>query len=462
MNIKIFVTGLLLALLVGLAACGTAEETEDVVHEEIAPEEILEAEIYEEEIIEEAYEPDMSDIAEASPAPEIEITVLDFNNYEEEMVARNHLFAELSALERYNPERIEEMENLTMFFGDVRMRFTYEIRGEAPENGHALFIALHGGGGVPQFVNEQQFQHMQIYYRDSVQEGIYVAVRGVRDTWNTHFNYESFPLYDRLIENMILFYDIDPNRVYLLGFSAGGDGVYGITPRMADRFAAVSMSAGHHNWVNPINFKHTPIILQCGDSDTAFYRHIETVNFGEVMRDLGYTFALNMHVNMPHNFFDNVPASAPQRVWADPFAWRDGEASDIIEIDTNSVRFLKQFTREPLPDEIAWHLGTRADMRSVESFYWLRAGFDVNDGVIRALLDRDANAISIQTDEYVSGAFYILLNRQMVDFDTPVILDVNGNISEVAVTSSADILLETTIERLDPNFQFTAMIRIEV
>ena len=39
----------------------------------------------------------------------------------------------------------------------------------------------------------------------------------------------------------IVFEDVDPNRVYLLGYSAGGDGVYQLAPRMADRFAAASM-----------------------------------------------------------------------------------------------------------------------------------------------------------------------------------------------------------------------------
>ena len=49
---------------------------------------------------------------------------------------------------------------------------------------------------------------------------------------------------------MIVYEGVDPNRVYLTGFSAGGDGVYQITARMNDRFAATNMSAGHHNWVN--------------------------------------------------------------------------------------------------------------------------------------------------------------------------------------------------------------------
>ena len=43
---------------------------------------------------------------------------------------------------------------------------------------------------------------------------------------------------------MIAFYGVDSDRVYLMGYSAGGDGVYQVAPRMADRFAAAAMMAG--------------------------------------------------------------------------------------------------------------------------------------------------------------------------------------------------------------------------
>ena len=457
-----FLPAVFLFALLSIAACGgNTTEYDDYTLTEAAdvyetPEDIAETpepeEIGEES---EAAQPEEA----ATEEPHIETAIPRSHHYYEELLARSRLWEEVAYAERNNPDRIAEMENRSIQYGDVHMDFVYFVIGTKPPEGRALYIALHGGGGVPAAVNDQQFAHMQSYYRWSVTEGIYVAVRGVRDTWDTHFNPESFPIYDRLIENMILFYGVDPNRVYLMGFSAGGDGVYAITPRMADRFAAVSMSAGHHNWVNPINFKHTPIILQCGDSDFAFYRHIETVNFGEKLRDLGYTFVLNMHVNMPHNFSDNV--GAPQQVWEDPFAWRDGYESEIIEIDTNAVRFLEQHTRNPLPDNLAWYLATRAPYRAVRSFYWLRACHDLNSGTIWASFDSMTNSVNIETDR-VEGAFYVLLNRQMVDFDKPVILYVNGVVTEMWVESDMDILVETTLERMDPNFQFTAVIRVEV
>ena len=54
------------------------------------------------------------------------------------------------------------------------MRFTYECVGDAPApaSGYPLYICLHGGGGCPAEVNDGQWEHMKVYYRDCVDSGI--------------------------------------------------------------------------------------------------------------------------------------------------------------------------------------------------------------------------------------------------------------------------------------------------
>jgi hypothetical protein len=257
---------------------------------------------------------------------------------------------------------------------------------------------------------------------------------------------------------------VDPNRVYLMGFSAGGDGVYGITPRMADRFAAVSMSAGHHNGVSPYNFQHTPIILQVGDGDTAFNRHIETARFGRQLADMqklfpGFEHQVNIHVNRGHNFADNSAPRNPQWVWADSETWLHSAETDSILINTNAVDFLTQHVRTPLPETVVWDLSTRAEMRSVESFYWLRANKEMTSGLIVATYNARNNSVTITTED-VEGTFYVLLNRTMLNFNRPITLIVNGNRSTKNVSSSRDMIVETTRERGDRNFQFSAMMEV--
>lgn len=157
--------------------------------------------------------------------------------------------------------------------------------------------------------------------------------RGVRDTWDCHFNPESYPLYDRLIENMIAFYDVDPNRVYLTGFSAGGDGVYAIVAKMADRFAAANMSAGHPNGLPLWNLYNMPLQLQVGENDTAYERNVVTARYGRLLDEYqeelggGYVHNTYIHQGQGHNFRDN--SMSDQKVMADSAAWLESGDSAV-------------------------------------------------------------------------------------------------------------------------------------
>ncbi len=201
-----------------------------------------------------------------------------------------YMEAELS-----DDQLLEETEEWAMNFGEATMRYTVQVIGEMPEGGYPLYIAMHGGGAGDPEDNDEQWQQMQEYYIDELECGVYVAVRGVRDTWDTHFNPESYPLYDRLIRYMILTQDVDPNRVYLEGFSAGGDGVYDIANRMPDRFAAANMSSGHPNGISMLNLYNLPMQLQAGEFDEAYDRHRVTAEYGLKLDDLEKQYGGYIH-----------------------------------------------------------------------------------------------------------------------------------------------------------------------
>jgi len=65
---------------------------------------------------------------------------------------------------------------------------------------------------------------------------------------------------------MILFEDVDPNRVFLVGFSAGGDGAFRLSNRLAQRFAGVNIG-GDPGDVDPTNLMNVPACLQVGEQD---------------------------------------------------------------------------------------------------------------------------------------------------------------------------------------------------
>ena len=359
----------------------------------------------------------------------------------------------------------KEIEERVMHFGDVSMRYTYRVIGTKPENGYPMYIALHGGGqSDTPAMNDSQWRHMQRYYDYKLRCGIYVAVRGVRDTWDTHFNPESYPLYDRLIQNFILLQDVDPNRVYLEGFSAGGDGVYAISPRMADRFAAVNMSAGHPNGVSFFSMKNLPIQLQVGEYDDAYDRNTVTVDYDDILNELqdtygGYEHRTLVHADCGHNFADSDTVPIP--VMVNPQAWRDENDRSTEKVDSFPASYMDAFTRNPLPQEVFWDLSVRAQERSVESFYYLSAPMETSEGTIKASYNHEENCINVET-EGLNGDFRILLNEEMVDFGKPLTVRVNGVESTVTAVPSRTLLEETTAERGDPNYQFESMISIDM
>ena len=386
------------------------------------------------------------------------------------------------------------------------MRFFMETIGEPNENGrYPLYITLHGGGGAPAEVNNDQWIDMFYYYRDAVENGIYVACRGIEDVWNLHFLDDSYMLYDRLIEAMAVLYGADPGRVYLLGFSAGGDGVYQVAPRLADRFAAVSMSSGHPNGVSLLNLANCPICLQTGIRDYYSEDAMRSVRTAEFDRTLsgyhdkygfGYPHSVWIHVPEGHNYVDYEDSES--LVLKDPAAFAaraagedmPGVLLDVLEAcglgrdivtlsyyivydsaefdkgilkavtetlgletvsaNTNAVRYVSRFTRDPAPAKIVWDLSTRAPSRENSSFYWLEAGPSVSRGIITAEFDTAANTLTVEPDADVDGDFSILFHPSLVDVSRPVTIRTGGTTLTVRINPSAEFLKASMYEKGDP------------
>lgn len=387
--------------------------------------------------------------------------------------AREQVFEEMREAAQSDEERAEEVKNKSMLFGEAVMRYTLQVIGEESKEGYPVYIALHGGGGAPKEVNDSQWNQMQRYYLSSVKNGIYIAPRGVRDTWDTHFNPESYPLYERLLENLSIHYNIDTNRVYLVGYSAGGDGVYQITPRLADRFAAVDMSAGHPNGVNLTNLYNTPIALQCGENDTAYDRNLETARYGGVLSDLasrygrdgqpeGYTHRVFLHQGKEHAVVDNDSRRTEQTVLSDPAGWLVSGESATEKVNSNAIDFVDAYTRDPIPERVVWDLSVRAELSDTETFYWLRASKEVTEGVVVAGYDKETNTIHVEQNT-ANGPVYAMVNDEMLDlFQDIHVTASDGQSRTETVTPSLDYIRKTIEERWDRNMIFAGEIALPV
>ena len=351
-----------------------------------------------------------------------------------------------------------------MTFGEATMRYNVKVIGDRPENGYPLYIAMHGGGADedPEG-NDDQWAQMQEYYSAALECGVYVAVRGVRDTWDTHFNPESYPLYDRLIRYMTLSDEVDPNRVYLEGFSAGGDGVYAIAARMPDRFAAVNMSSGHPNGISMVNLYNLPIQLQAGEFDDMYDRNTVTAEYGLKLDALqaengGYEHRTLIHYDCGHNYDDFQPNPIP--VMSNVAAWLEAGDRTHEDVDSFPPDYMDQYTRDALPSTLIWDLSTRADSRQTETFYYMTAPYTTNQGAVRVVNEGD-NYFSIDTQD-VNGDFGMLLNERMVDFSRPVTFNVDGKETTLTLTPDKTLLTRTTQDRGDPEYQFEAGVTFHV
>jgi hypothetical protein len=295
-------------------------------------------------------------------------------------------------MDRLRRDRADEMMAGTLAEGKLRMPFSTRRFGVRPIGGWSLWISMHGGGGAPKRVNDRQWQNQKRLYQ--LDDGLYLTPRAPTDTWNLWHEPHIDRLFDRLIENLIAIEGVDSNRVYLMGYSAGGDGVYQLAPRMADRWAAAAMMAGHPNDASPIGLRNVPFALQVGGADDAYDRARIAA---EWKAKLGI---LRTADPSGYDHFVRIPKNKGH--------WMDLE-------DRVAIPWMARRQRNPIPERVVWHVGATPRDRQ----YWLALAAD--DRKVGTLLDvsRRGSEFIVWQAENV-GRFLLLLDDRMTDLDQPV------------------------------------------
>jgi len=295
-------------------------------------------------------------------------------------------------VQRIRQERAAEMDAQTLRDGDLAMPFAYRVFGDAPDGGRSLYISMHGGGGAPKRVNDQQWENQKRLYEPA--EGVYLAPRAPTDTWNLWHQGHIDAFFDRLIENLVVFEGVDPNRVYLMGYSAGGDGVYQLAPRMADRFAAAAMMAGHPNETKPDGLRNLPFTLHMGAEDGAYDRNRIAGEWRDKLAALqeadpeGYPHWVEIHEGKGH--------------------WMDRD-------DAAAVPWMADYTRDRRPRRIVW----LQDDVVHDRFYWLKV--DAPQARSLVVVERDGQVFRILEDGGYA-ALTLRMDEAMVDFGEEVVV----------------------------------------
>ena len=331
-------------------------------------------------------------------------------------------------------QRLNEMKNKRIKIGDKTLKFDFLIYGEKPKSGRSLYISMHGGGGAPAAVNDGQYENQKRLY--SPMEGVYFVPRAPTNTWNLWHQGHIDSFFQRVIENMVLFEDVNPNRVYIMGYSAGGDGVYQLAPRLADRLAAAAMMAGHPNETRPDGLRNLPFTLHMGALDGAYNRNKKAAEWKTMLAEL--------HKNDPGGYINFVQLHEGKGHWMN------------LE-DRVAVPWMAKHTRTSTPELIVW----RQDDITHSRFYWLAVNKDHTKGRTLIRVKREGQTFTIEHSDV--SQILIRVNDDMINFDKKITVIYEGGILfKDKVSRETETIQKTFRERHDPTAVFSAEIEINI
>ena len=355
------------------------------------------------------------------------------------LLAKNETAVRRAVWEAYASAPIHE--NLKNGFDENKARsgqhvspYTVKTVGQRPPKGWALFIAMHGGGGAPQELNDSQWRHMQIYYRDHPEVGgyRYLALRAPNNEWNGFYTSYIYPLIANLVEQFLLFGDVDPDKVFIMGYSHGGYGAFAIGPKMADRFAAIhSSAAALADGARPETLRNTPFTCMVGEQDTAYGRIDRARDFTQAIQKLRgdradiFPVSVTIIADHPHS---GLP-------------------------DREKIAELYPAVRNPVSRELTWPLTDPVN----RDFFWLHVP-DPTGGRELDATCRD-NRVTVTASTNLAAAS-ILLDGRLINYKSPVVFEVNGKVFKQKVTPDLRTLCQTMQRRGDPELAFTTEVAL--
>ena len=313
----------------------------------------------------------------------------------------------------------------------LEMKYDFKVFGEKPAEGHALYISMHGGGNAPTRLNDQQWKNQLRLYEPK--EGIYLAPRAPTDSWNLWHQSHIDAFFDRIIAGFVASGQVDPDRVYLMGYSAGGDGVYQLAPRMADRFAAASMMAGHPNETRPLGLRNLPFAIFMGGKDAAYDRNKIAEQWKEKLAEF--------KASDPEGYDHKVV------IYPEKGHWMDREDASVLP-------WLAERTRNPWPKKIVWH----QDDVTHDRFYWL--GVPEGKAKERTTVVASVQGQTVTVDSDDVSEVRLWLSDQLVDLDEELQVVFNGKLTHLKVNRTESSTQASLDSRFDKSMVASAYVDI--
>lgn len=307
------------------------------------------------------------------------------------------------------------------------MKCVGKLYGEAKAGERRLYISMHGGGGAPARVNDQQWNNqIQLYVP---KEGWYVAPRAPTNTWNLWHEGHIDHLFSKLIEDMVAKHGVDPDKIYLMGYSAGGDGVYQLAPRLADRFGAATMMAGHPNDAKADGLYNLPFRIYMGGKDKAYKRNEIAAQWKTKLEALqkergGYEHKVTIYPELGH--------------------WMNKN-------DAEAVPWMATKTRNAWPKKVIWGSSGKRSAR----FYWL-------GGKPKGMVEAEVKGQEIMIKGGEGEELTLYLNDTLLDLEQAIKVTIDGKeVHNAIVPRTKSAINQSLGERLDPGMAATAILQVK-
>ncbi len=332
-------------------------------------------------------------------------------------------------------ERKKEWKDKVIELDGMKMKFDYKVFGPQPKNGRSLFISMHGGGGAPPRVNESQWKNQIRLYQPP--EGVYLAPRAPTDTWNLWHQSHIDKFFERIIQDATFLESVNPNRVFLMGYSAGGDGVYQLAPRMADSLAAAAMMAGHPNDASPLGLRNIGFTIYMGGKDSAYNRNKIAAQWKEKLEAL--------KAEDPQGYAHKVVIFEEFGHW-------------MKNKDAAAIPWMMKFERNPRPDRVVW----KQSSTTHDQFYWLSVDDDNKKKGSEIVVSRIGQQVNIEKADGVK-TFNLELNDQIVDLDRPIQVNWNGKpLQNPKMDRSIGVAYESLQKRGDYEYIYFARLPVTI
>ena len=316
-----------------------------------------------------------------------------------------------------------------------------------PGQSYALILCLHGAGFTGAAYLDRWIPRLGENY-------ILACPSVTMGSWWTRYGEE---LVMNVLHEVQGHYHIDPNRIFLTGMSNGGIGAWIVGMHHADQFAGIApMASGIDDVLYPFleNLSHTPVYVIHGAEDTIMPVQLSRDLVKEMQRRGIPHHYREHHWTHPHaggHFF-------PKQELPDLMSWFNGQTRGVLPRSVSLVRDATHLTplywvRIDMTEQIAAFSENLIDNRD-----------EFIAGAIYAKLHAEItspNKIFVSTNRI--RRYTLFLNKDLIDFSKPVIVETNGHISfDGMVAPSIETLLQEARHRPDAHIFFPAKLAIDV